>query len=235
LHLQSTGDAQIRLDSMTMYRVQASLPYLSGLPEDVITNTTHWEVDGTWGSTQDSAIVAVLETYYESIYGIDDTFAMRATWLSNDLIIRVFESNPVLSPNPPVFATQTVISATGTAGNGPPAEVAVVTSQFSALLPGARLGRYFNRHYLGGFTNRVFDATTNPDAPPVIREVIRERFADAAALMASSVTGDMTWVIGRQSSGTWVPVEMVGGFVGDEPDTQRRRGVRQQVRTGWTL
>lgn len=219
---------------MTMYRVQCTLPYESGLPEDVITNTFHFEVDGAWGSTQDAGIVARMVNYYEEIYEIDDTFSMIASYVQHSLIIRVFEANPAVSPNPPVFVTEQPLSIAGTTVNGLPAEVAIVSSQHSALAPGARLGRYFNRHYLGGFTTRVLDATTDPLSPPVVRSAIRDRFAQKAEDLRITVGDGLEWVIGRQSSGTWVPVNMTGGFVGDEPDTQRRRGPRQAARSNWT-
>ena len=108
-----------------------------------------------------------------------------------------------------------------------------MSSQFSALTPGARLGRYFNRHYLGGFTGRIGDATTNPNAPVVVREVMRDRFATCADALHSFNNADLAWVIGRKQGGLWVSEDMAGGFVGDEFDTQRRRGTRQAVRSNW--
>lgn len=216
-----------------MYRVQCTLPFESGLPEDVITNTYHFETDVAWGTTQDTAIDSRMQDYYELLYAVDDTFRLLASYVQDLLVIRVFEANPAVSPNPPVHVSEQALTIGGTSVNSWPSEVAVVTSQFSALTPGARLGRYFNRQYLGGFTGRIGDATTNPAAPVVVREEMRDRFASAADFLNSFNNTDLRWVIGRRAGGVWVSEEMTGGFVGNEFDTQRRRGTRQSVRSNW--
>lgn len=217
-----------------MYRVQCTLPYKTGLPEDVITNTFHFLTTDEWNGTLGAEINSRMVEYYNDIYAVDETFRLLAAYVEEVLIIRVFDANPPVSPNPPVWVSQQALTISGTVVNGWPAEVAVVSSQHSALTPGARLGRYFNRHYLGGFTARIGDATTVPDSPPVIRTVIRDRFATVAEALHDENTSALAWVIGRQVAGVWTPVVMTGGFVGNEPDTQRRRGVRQVARSNWT-
>lgn len=218
---------------MPLYRIQCSLPYKTGLPQDVITNTFHFETDGSWVGADSTEIVERMQDYYEAIYAVDDTYAMIADYVERFFIIKVFDANPPVSPNPPIYTAQIGLTLSGTSVNALPAEVAVVSSQRTALVPGARLGRYFNRHYLGGFTTRILDATTVPDSPPVVRTAIRDRFALAASTLFLANDSGLSWVIGRKVAGVWQAEVMTGGFVGNEPDTQRRRGVVQAARSVW--
>lgn len=220
---------------MALFTVQTTTPYVSGLPSDVITNTTHWDAPAGWSSAQTDDLVERLTAYYETIYGENGQGRQSlAGYVQAKIIIKVYEANPTVSPTPPVAVEEVLLSLDGSAPVAAlPSEVAIVTSQYSALTPGAPLGRYYNRHYIGGLTQEAITVASS-STPAIVSGEYMERYTAAAKALHDENTIDLVWVLGRRVAGELVAVPMVGGFVGNEPDTQRRRGVRQSLRESWT-
>jgi len=232
LHLQPKDRVQIVLHPL---RVQSVFPMFSGLPKDVITNTTHWlwDDEGLW-DTIDGAkieIAARLGAFYSAAYN-----SMRADYvLWNNARIDVINLG---DPPPRVVHSQplTVAATGGPFSSQIPTEVAICVSYHAAPTSGVPRGRLHNRFYLGGLAQAIIGSsgTTFPriDGPRIT--------AITGALTALLVAnGDgIEW---RQYSGVsstepgGVLREIVGGWVDNSPDTQRRRSVNANARTVWGL
>lgn len=217
-----------------MYLVQTTIPYASGLPRDVITNTTHWDIVGGFAPAMGDEIRDRMQAYYEDVYAPLGGTRTWASYIQHKMIIKIYLANPPVSPAPPVYVDEVSLTFTGSATGNLPAEVAVVTSQYSAQQAGLPLGRRFNRHYIGGLSGQVLDNLGVPLQPPFVTADFRAQLAGAASTLHGENTTILSWVLGYRSSGVWQFEPIVGGFVGDEPDTQRRRGIRQAVRTSWS-
>lgn len=207
---------------MALYRLQAVLPYFTGLPADVATNTIYVDAPND-GAAEDCA--AAFALFYERTYvgghgvlwymsGVlsdaPDAFKIRGYRMADPL------------PREPIFE----YSFTGTETRSTeslPLEVALCCS-FKALPPNtpSRRGRIF----IGPLSVRALDvdATGVPTAA----------FMNAVAAAAYALNQDLsdltaTWII----NGAAGPVGVAHGWVDNAFDTQRRRGVEATTRVSW--
>lgn len=204
---------------MALVRSQVILPYLSGLPEDVATNTWWFSHPTDDMATMEPAITAALEDFYQVIdlylaHYIDD----------GACIVRHYDW---ADPEPRVPITSGLALSIATTQDALPGEVSTVLS-FRAALPSTprRRGRVF----LGPLRTTVLSqSVSNPVRvnPTYITAVGNAVAALQTGLDAAGITHMVYSKTAAQATGVALY------WMNNEFDTQRRRGVVESSRTAW--
>jgi len=133
-------------------------------------------------------------------------------------------------PRPPI--RETLLGTTGTGvGTSAPSEIAVCVSYYAVRTPGLDPKRSRGRIYVGPF------AMTSVGGPQVGAQVISDLIGAAGTLLTTSNGATWKWVVWSQAQaddpqGTTFPDQtVIGGWVDNAWDTQRRRGLDPTSRT----
>ena len=208
-------------------RCQAVIPFGSGLPEDVITNTLYFQ---DLSVNQDVQVFADLvhphvSTFFGSIYdgSMPSYIAPSATWEA-----RYYTVGPP-PPNYPVV--KPLITTVGPAQFTPtvvPTEVACVLSFHGDQIAGVAAASRRGRIYFGGLHDSAIVASTLSPAyqPPMLSAAWINNVRLAAIDLANA---PIRWVV--WSPTTQQTSQVTGGWIDNSPDTQRRRGIEATVRT----
>lgn len=209
-------------------RSQFVLPMWTGQPRDVITNTMHWEGDGLAPlDVQAAEIASRLQLFYNTIYG---TLDMMGGYLEPSLA--TVECYDLADPTPRIpEVVACPITADTLSSSILPSEVAIVMTIHAAPQSGVPRQRLHNRIYLGGLGNGAVAAV--PPATPQVSIGARTNIANAAEALVAANTSVLSWVQ-RSFVGGVTNRPIAGGWVDNEPDTQRRRGTTPESRTLWT-
>lgn len=213
-------------------RAQVVLPWLSGLPEDVITNTFYiangadTDLDVIGAASTSSFI-----TFYQEIYGVANFPASYVDWGGG--FINYYD---LAEPTPRVPFTDPMPLVVGTLSSTTiPSELAVVASFHGAPISGQPNARRRGRVYLGGFGDAVDIGVTN--RPPMVSASLITNINDAMLGLEAdirSITG-ASWNVYSPTIGTFPAsfAQVVGGWCDNTFDTQRRRGVPATSRETW--
>lgn len=213
---------------------------VSGLPEDIVVNT--FAVD-FGGGTDYGDVFTAFDRFYNTPIGAGTlSLSNNIGWTverSDGLRMEVVE-DPQTPPNVPSAISVTdldVSSSTGDPMDGPidplPQEVSVCSSFFASGYPDVSPtpGRLRGRVYIGplGFNTIAGVAEGLPSRPGT--EII-----DLIAATTQRLVGDLdadghALCVWSRVDGVFRPV--VGGWVDNEWDTQRRRGRKRTTRTMW--
>lgn len=200
----------------------------SGLPEDRVVNTWHFETATDYATSVD-AIEAGLRRFYSADGGaISGVSSPVGTWLSpwvqRDVELRFYDlSTPI--PRVPAVRGFTLLAATSSSGYAE--EVAVCLSLRAVFPPFSARRR--GRLYFGPLSSSAVDpaSATVPARPsPTFLTDLR---VSATWLADQSSLG---WAI-RSSRPTQNFVQIGGGWTDNALDTQRRRGPEPSSRTQW--
>lgn len=208
---------------MPIVRAQAVIPYDSGLPQDVITNTFYFQSGGALaGMEAASAYIAEsLDAFYTQVYEIGGAYYCNFT----GAYVNCYDMS---EPEPRIPWTQPMGISVGSESTGLPAEVAAVLSFHAETVPGGNPANRRGRVYLGGLvTNQMLSTGSYPGWNSGF---ITDCTLAGEGLLARN-TSDMTWMIHSQKLNVNYPV--VGGWFDNDPDTQRRRGFGPTSRTTW--
>lgn len=201
---------------MAIHRATTTIEPANGNPDDVSTNTLHFDVDNTLSASIDAAQVAVEQFYDDisSIYSNLMTTSARTEWYQ-------------LSDAPPRRPVKNqAFTMTAIGGNPLPTECACVMSFQAEPVSGLPQARRRNRIYLGPMGAADVDTSGN-----VLNTVVSQiASAGGALLSASEAQADWSWAIWSPTDGQGTPVN--NGWVDNSFDTQRRRG---RTATGRTL
>jgi hypothetical protein len=206
----------------------------TNLPEDRFVNTFHF-TDTTAGlSNADRAnlIDAQLQKFYENapVGGTHSIGQYISEFVLRAAEIRYYE---LADPEPRVPEIRPLTLPAAFAALGLPEELAVVLSLNGAPpVTGRRRGRLF----LGPLINSADVLTdTTSTTPTRVSTPIRTDLKLAATELKANIdgiAGDFQWVIRSVTpSPNYVPI--VGGFVDNAFDVQRRRGPVTTARTLW--
>lgn len=215
------------------YLVQIAFPYYTGLPEDVVTNTWHFDRPG--GAPGEGAFADLLDhfsTFYETIWQTPANLG-PAPWLRPLLnTLKVYDLDDAI-PRPPIYeaGVPLTLGTTPTTSSLPP-EVAICLSYQADPIPGVNQQTRRGRIYLGGFAllTGAGSTTSFPNTSSAARTII----ADAASLFGAAMSVDgWEWVVYSRKLGTSAIV--TNGWVDDEIDTQRRRGRGPTARTAFGI
>lgn len=206
---------------MTMpIRAQVILENTSGRPENRVVNTWHFLIQDTLLLPNVDLMFAELVAFYNAIdvnLGAQLSGVWSIKWYSlNEPAPRT----PFQVNNPPNL----VVSSTAL-----PAEVAVCLSYKAVQPSGVPSARRRGRLYIGPLSNGWLSATVTPDVRPDNTRLVALR--DAAQTILDHSRTATTWDWALWSPTDTVARPIVGGYVDNAFDTQRRRGVEATNRT----
>lgn len=214
-------------------RVQVILPYRSGVPTDVITNTWHFESldDESITSAKLATLYSRLVTFYNSVYAGSAIKGLAG--YVNPLLV-VMKGYNLADPKPRTAVRESVTPLTvGTQQNDTtPSEASIVLSFHTAYASGIPKASQRGRIYLGGLGASFFDAGTLSGSSQV-KQASREAITGAAgALYAGALSDKWGWSVYSDKRSQSFAV--AGGWVDNAIDTQRRRGQAATTRSTFT-
>nr|CRY96714.1 hypothetical protein [uncultured prokaryote] len=208
------------------------IPMFTGKARDVVTNTFHF-VDELDGAPESAAleIQAQLNAFYFDVYGsVATDRANYMNWAAASIKVARLED-----PTPrPIYEVPGPWSNAGSATTSIPTEMAIVASWKAAPVAGIRYQSLYNRIYLGGLPNCMTGSSLS--SFPVINVTFVDKInAAMKSLRDDFITQDVRWIQYGMNGfgGMGVAREIVGGFVDNSPDSQRRRSVDYSIRTDW--
>jgi len=202
---------------MSILRAQVIIPATSTVSEDAVTNTWHFNVTGDEETTA-ANITSDLAAFYEAM----DTYKSDLqSWTTNR--VKWFNMS---DPEPRVPILDTTMSLTGASSSQSlPHEVTAVLSFHGTYASGASQARRRGRIYFG-----PLNTTVMTDSGHFASAFCTALATAGDVLLATSVADtDYDWAVYSPTAGLSYPV--VGGWVDNAPDIQRRRGFRATSRT----
>lgn len=197
---------------------QVRFTALTNKTEDDITNTWHFVVETVPPPAATlTAIGSALGTFYGSIQP-----QSVADWAQGFTVKYYNVDDP--KPRAPIYTSSLGGAAWGTAGKAVPRELAPCLSFKGATTSGVPMSRRRGRIYLPTPTNGNLDN----NGRLIGSYLTTVKNAANTLLTASDANSDWTWVIYSPTSNAAVPV--IGGWVDDAPDIQRRRGIDASTR-----
>lgn len=199
----------------------------TNLPEDVITNTLHFDPVGASPlETVQATVQPLLETFYEAFYAnnIAGNYVKWAQATTKWYALADPEPRvPIVAPMP---LTITTVASTV------PTEAAVVLSFQGDPMSGVPMARRRGRLYMGGLGGSAVTASTTSQYP-MLNPAFITQWVAAASNFAEALDGvGVHWSV-------WSTVDqastlITNGWIDNAIDTQRRRGVDRTARTTWT-
>lgn len=209
---------------MAIYRAQHILPMFTGIPRDVISNTFHFEADGSLSTAVYASVIqARLNTFYETAY--EDLGATYVVWSAATVeVVRLDDPPPLI---PIVLSSPVVTTPTDSVI---PTEVSVVNTFAAAETGGVVRQRLYNRVYLGGWADGVMQAGLS-SAFPQVSVLAMSQIANASSALLFANDGAPDWIQYSPTAGVARPITR--GWIDNSPDTQRRRSVDATNRNTW--
>lgn len=237
-----------------LVKVQAQFPRLSGLPEDEIVNVWHFSCPlvSALSDTLADSIEQRLDDFYNAVNGtatfsISSKMGENLDRTANAVVLSMYEQDEADLGDPwgsPVQTRNFTLDA-AEAGEPLPPEVAICLSYHGDLTdvpetavnptpPPAIIrpaARRRGRLYLGPFQDGANqeDAATKESQPQTA--TVTAITQSAIALMGAN-SADIIWVVYSETS--LELHEIVGGYVDNAWDIQRRRGNEATARTSWS-
>lgn len=207
---------------MPVMRAQVVLPYTSGHPEDVSVNVWHFRTSDKAQATFDS-IADALQAFYN---GIRTMFPSSLDLAGAS--VRFYDLADA-KPRPPLGEQLLGLTPGGLNAVGP-SEVAICLSFHGTRIAGVNPARQRGRIYLGPCSSTIIIGSIVPGT--TVSAIIQR----ANELLTTSNGATWDWVIYSQALANdpapFVPADttVVGGWVDNEWDTQRRRGTKSTIR-----
>jgi hypothetical protein len=206
------------MESMPIVRAQVRIPAVSGVPEDTCINTWHFTMTATEEGDL-AEVKADLVTFYEAL----DTYkSPLQLWTSTR--IRFYDLS---DPEPRVPFSESGLALTGASGTATAREVAICLSFRGELVSGTNPANRRGRIYFGPCSTNVIGTDGR------ITSSVVTAFAGAGGqlLLDSGGSSNYAWIVYSPTTGQGYPV--VAGWVDNEIDIQRRRGMQATVRTAF--
>lgn len=211
---------------MSTFLATASFVHDSGLPEDRSVNTWHFEATNPL-PTDLQNMQDMLEDFYTVVPAGGSTFIMSymSLLLTGRCDVNIYDLSAP-SPRVPVhtgFFTQSVDST------ALPSECALVLSIEGAVSSGQIAARRRNRKYIGPLGQDALNPATGRPSATFVSDLAR---AAKAFLIASGNSLTVDWVGYSETNAD--EFDIIGGWVDNAFDTQRRRGEAASSRTTWS-
>jgi hypothetical protein len=206
---------------MTLLRATSTLLLSSGLPNDVVSNTTYWQYTTSSASDAYDEISARIEAAYADISTYLSVAVSRNVGSSEITMYDMADTEPRV----PVREDTFTLGGAESAGLMP-TEVALVLSFHGPFASGVANARRRGRLYLGPWTLERCDY--RPDST-----LIGACIDFGETLSTNIGAADVLWSQHSPTASTEFAV--VGGWVDDAWDTQRRRGYEPATRTTFTV
>jgi len=200
---------------MALTRALVTIPMVTGNPDDVATNTLHFDILD--GGDPPGSLTDAVEALYVGVAGLWSNLVATTGWLVEWYRL----SDP--TPRRPIAIRQFSITTVGTSTL--PTECACVLSFQAEPVSGLPQSRRRNRIYIGPLS----EAMTDTDGR--ITQNARNQIAGLGGdlLDASDASAEWTWATYSPTDGTGADV--ASGWVDNAFDTQRRRGLERTTRT----
>lgn len=242
-----------------VFLATVELPAKSGLGRDTVVNTFAFIGDGVQSPQGNATDFQVLiEAFYNTVQGASSRSIANFISPSVDratgvCLVNYYYANTQLpgtdkngqpfkpglqgGPHGSPWAIKTWTLGAPTAGyTGAPSELAVVLSfhsQYSGLTEEAGGTRPKSRHrgrlYIGPLCKESWDVEATTNRVKVIDGLKTTIGAAAAAMINAGTAGEPKWAQWSRKNAELQPV--VGGWVDDAFDIQRRRGEKSKTRT----
>lgn len=196
--------------------------WTTGRPEDVSVNVFHFINDGV-RATVTPEIVAALNAFYDDALGNDQRSPLID---ASGGSIKMYDlSEP--EPRVPYFEDD-LDTLSGSAGSTAlPPEAAMVVSFRAAVTSGQNKRRRMGRIYLGPFSTQALSSGTGRPNTGFITNIVTA----ANGLLYTSKVNTTFWSWAVYSPTDDAAREIIEGYVNNEFDTQRRRGLPDTVRS----
>jgi hypothetical protein len=216
---------------MTILQVQVSMPYFTGVPEDVATNVWHfvWAV-GLPAPADWTNLNADLSFFYNSVYN-NPGGPMLASYVDGaNVRMKGYDLADAKPRAPKYSALLASLNANRATGSANPPEAAICLSFQGSQVSGTSQARRRGRIFIPAIS--FFDAGTTTSFPNV-GAATRTDIAGAASTLKTSVAGHgFIWSVYSRVDADAVVV--TNGWIDNAQDTQRRRGNKATARTTWT-
>lgn len=199
-------------------RIQCSIPHVSGIPEDSVQNTWHFETTDPVMLTGAAECVAALRDFYQAIDG-----SVFPDSVASPIAVKVYNLADV-TPRVPVL-TDTIIIVPG-AAEPLPSQVALVLSFQGVQESGQPQARRRGRVFIG--PNNVSSTSTTDDYSRPDAAVLATLVTAATTLISqASSTGNFWCVYSPTTDATESLADaffiVTNGWIDNRWDTQRRR------------
>lgn len=224
---------------MPDYKVSVILAAGSGLPRDAVQNTMYYAFSTVPSSGQFDALGGVIRDFYTQFISggtnrVKDYLADHLDHSSNAAKC-LFYLMPG-SPGPtgtPVHQFNWTLTAATSVGANLPDQVAVVNSFHGSLVGVINAARHRGRFYLGPLSTNALQLLSGTGAPNTVSATMATDVTKASQQYLSVAAAAVGWDWRVWSQADWTPHSVVGGYVDDRFDTQRRRLERTTGRTTW--
>jgi len=216
---------------MGINRVVARLPYFTGVPEDVVTNTFHYGTVATPTPTQIAAMIDGVQSFYDTAAPTDTVGEWIAPWVSrvaSACQVEVYDLSDT-PPRVPIGSgtfTLPAVSGTGTL----PAETAMCLSFRAAYVSGEPNARRRGRVYIGPLSSSALNPGSGTSFPVPTNSFITN-LLNAASDSLNNIPGAEGCVWGVYSPTDNINRKIIEAWVDNAVDTQRRRGNAPTSRT----
>lgn len=209
---------------MPLYRAQVVLATVDGIPENFVTNTMYFFATNL---TEVSALADEITDFYQEIDGF---LSSRVATTGHE--IKWYDMTDP-EPRIPVQTDNLGTLTINQAQTQLPSEVAIVASFQGDKEAGSPQARRRGRIYLGPWSVLVLgtgadDGLIASSVTAAIRTACINLQAAAAAIEP------LSWSVYSPTDGGSVGVPITNGWVSNEFDTQRRRGIEATSRNAWT-
>lgn len=212
---------------MANMRAQVVFQGQSGLPEDRYVNTFHFS-NGLSSAVHIPNILTTLDAFYEEVnVGGEALNEFLSPALERTYEYRLYDLADA-EPRVPVIATRSMNSAASTFGH--PEELSIVCSLHGAppVTPRRR-----GRIYFGPLADmNTITRASGTEYSSVHVNIVGHLVEALNAMLTASNANTAGWAI-RSSVPAQNFVPIVGGFVDNAIDIQRRRGADATSRTTW--
>lgn len=219
-------------------RAQTVIPFRTGIPEDVVSNTMWFETaTGISLAEAGEAIAPNLAAFYTAVYTAISGTGVQASYLRLTTAFTNFYDQGAPAPRVPYRVDLGMADAV-TQNTRIPTETACVLSYRASLENGVSAARRRGRIYLGGLGDGAITLSSagTPYFPQFATAFINQVIGAAETNLLSPTdwgseipSSDIIWSVHSRVDGFTAPV--VAGWVDNTPDTQRRRGVNATART----
>lgn len=194
-------------------RIQVTLPYVTGIPEDVAVNTFH-SAASPGDIVSGAAVLTAIEGFY------DDLAGFLSGLLAGTIEVKTYDMS---QPEPRVPISEEVISPGFTPeGTTLPEEVAMCISWRAERPSGVPAARARGRTYIGPLDASVVAADSLYGRSVIAPAVINTMVTAATEFLQAMKDNGVPLAIYSRADNAYRTIN--GGWVDNAFDTQRRRG-----------
>jgi len=211
---------------VTTYRVQVEFPYFTNIPRDVAINTFHVTCLAGLSSGEQVDVCEAIRDFYTATHSgfgpLDFYMCSQLSRTTDACSVQMYDLDDA-EPRPPIQVLPFTLGAAGSSSTLP-TEVALCLSYHGTFPPGVPRARRRGRIYFGPLQGGALANGSAGTFPSPSANVLDALEAAATDLLAAipAINALAFWSVWSRVNNT--PTEIVGGWIDNAFDTQRRRG-----------